>query len=205
MGKLSPEGEQTPKEGIPYTTRGKWPESSSPALQSSLSPLLHAPFSLLPSFLFSHLLSNCPLSSLTLPLPPLPFLLFLSLPLHHPERSLPTWLFPKQFFRVLWSVAPSAPLCPLGEGCYFRYPQGLTQRSRVLPAPKLGRAAFHRHKYKHLYMTYRHTHTHLDSNIHTLREPFPTSTWAHRHLQKEESELPLAKAYTFQNTFTFRI
>lgn len=156
--------------------RGTWPESSSPALQSSLSPLFHVPFTLLPSFLSSHLLSNCPLPSLTLPLPPLPSLLFLSLPLHHPELSLSTWLLSKQFFRVPWSVVPSASLCPLGAGCYFRYLQGLTQRSRVLPAPKPGLAAFHRHRCKHLYMTYRHTHTPL------FQHPHPERTVSHKHM-----------------------
>lgn len=152
---------QSPDEGIPI--HGMWPAVSSPALQFSLS----VPFSLLPSlsFLSSPLQLSPPLSYpafasfALLPFPQPSQLLSLDaaarVPLHHP----PTWLVPEELFWVglVCALPPSAQ--QHRAGCYFRHTQGLTQRSRDLPAPKLGLAVFHRHRRKCMSTTYRHTHT----------------------------------------------
>lgn len=99
-------------------------------------------------------------------------------------------------------------------GCYFRHTQGLTWRSRDLPAPKVGLAGFHRHRCKCMSTTYRHTRTQPHSNTHRcahtypLKEPLPTYAHSHRHkgtqTQEEESELPLAKHLHFSKHFSIR-
>lgn len=147
--------------------------SSSPVL-----PFPSAPCPLLSAALLSFLSSSLHLSpSLSYPA----FTSFAIPPHPQPTSSSPRtvtvhMVAPQAVLQGAWSVAPSASLCPLGAGCYFRYPQGLTQRSRVLPAPKLGLAAFHRHRYKHLYMTYRHTRTP------PFQHPHPEQTASHKHM-----------------------
>lgn len=142
---------------------GMQPEASSPALQSSAFPsalcwlLLSAP-------LFSSLSSSLQLSpSLTYPafaslaLPPLPQpsqLLSLWVPVYHLGPSLPPGCSWRSSSGWAWCCA-SASVClpaqsrPPGARCYFRHTQELTQRSRDLPAPKLGLAGFHGHRRKH--------------------------------------------------------
>lgn len=61
-------------------------------------------------------------------------------------------------------VVFSASFCLLGASCYFKHLQGLTQRSRNLPAPKSGLAAFHRHRCKRM----AHGHTPIPTLIDVL-------------------------------------
>lgn len=232
MGKLRPAGgqslcvhlsessEQSPNEGTPSPWHVVQASSSSPVLPSPFCSVLPSPLSSPPSsplgssLQLSPSLSSSAFASL-LTLPQLSQLLSLAAaagmpsinrdPSHPPHgcclRNSSGWAWCSAF--CLHLPNPSAQSShPCGAGCYFRCTQGLTERSRDLPAPKLGLAGFHRHRHNRCTHTPPFQHTEMCSNTLHLKEPPSHICHSHMYMgtqtQEEQTEQLLAKPIHFK-------
>lgn len=188
MGKLSPAGGQSPNEGLPCS----WHPESSP-----LYLLLHRPSPPCLPLLFSPLQLS---PSLSYPA----FASFALATLPQPISVSPrTGTLSKDLFRLSPGLCLLPRSAPRSRLLFQTPPRAHTEKQ----GPSSSHTRAGRFSQTQV-QTYAHDiQAHACTPIPTpidVRELLPTGTWAHRQLQ-EESELWLAKAYTFQSTFTFKV